>query len=259
MIRFDRVSFSYGPKSVLKDLSFSIGPGERVAILGGSGDGKTTILKIILGLIKPDSGRVLIDGEDITTRDEDDLREARMKFSMVFQDGALFDSLTVKENVAFCLREYTHISEEELEEKVRSILSTVGVESAMRLMPEELSGGMHRRVALARSLAAFDPKMFLYDEPTSGLDPINADNICRLIVDLAHNGKGFIVVTHKVIDALKVAARFMFLKDGALFFDGGRDELMSAADPGIRHFLSELTCLTDTQKAEIPSQGGRDV
>ena len=259
MIQFDHVYFSYGAKSVLKELSFSVGAGERVAILGGSGDGKTTILKIILGLIKPDSGRVLIDGEDITTRDEDDLREARMKFSMVFQEGALFDSLTVKENVAFCLREYTRISEEEIEEKVRGMLSTVGVESAMHLMPEELSGGMHRRVALARSLAAFDPKMFLYDEPTTGLDPINADNICRLIVDLAHNGKGFIVVTHKVIDALKVARRFLFLKNGTLFFDGGSDALMSAADPDIRLFLGELTCLTDGQGAEIPSQGGRDV
>jgi phospholipid/cholesterol/gamma-HCH transport system ATP-binding protein len=259
MIEFDHVSFSYGAKRVLKELNFSIAPVERVAILGGSGDGKTTILKIILGLIKPDSGRVLIDGEDITTRDEDGLRESRMKFSMVFQEGALFDSLTVKENVAFCLREYTHLSEEEIEEKVRGILSTVGVESAMRLMPEELSGGMHRRVALARSLVAFDPKMFLYDEPTTGLDPINADNICRLIVDLAHNGRGFIVVTHKVIDALKVAKRFLFLKNGTLFFDGGRDELMTATDPDIRLFLSEMTCMKDMQRAEIPSQGGRDV
>jgi len=101
--------------------------------------------------------------------------------------------------------------------------------------------------------------MFLYDEPTTGLDPINADNICRLIVDLAHNGRGFIVVTHKVIDALKVAKRFLFLKNGTLFFDGGRDELMTATDPDIRLFLSEMTCMKDMQRAEIPSQGGRDV
>ena len=259
MIEFDHVSFSYGAKSVLKDLSFSIRFKERIAVLGGSGDGKTTILKIILGLIKPDSGRVLIDGEDITFRGEDDLREARMKFSMVFQEGALFDSLTVKENVAFCLREYSRISEEGIEKKVRDILKTVGVESAMHLMPEELSGGMHRRVALARSLAAFEPKMFLYDEPTTGLDPINANNICRLIVDLVNNGKGFIVVTHKVTDALKVARRFMFLKHGTLFFDGSRDELMTATDPDIRLFMSELSSGTDMQGAVNPSQGGRDV
>ena len=253
MIEFDRVSFSYGDNVVIKDLSFSVGIGERVAILGGSGNGKTTILKIILGLIRPDSGRVIIDGEDITNREEDGLRQARMKFSMVFQEGALFDSLTVKENVAFCLREYTRLSEEEIEAKVRDILKTVGVESAMDLMPEELSGGMHRRVALARSLAACDPKMFLYDEPTSGLDPINADNICKLIGELAHNGKGFIVVTHKVVDALKVAERFMFLKNGSLFFDGTRDGLITSADPDIRLFISELSYGTDTQGAEIKS------
>ena len=253
MIEFDRVSFSYGDNVVIKDLSFSVGIGERVAILGGSGNGKTTILKIILGLIRPDSGRVIIDGEDITNREEDWLRQERMKFSMVFQEGALFDSLTVKENVAFCLREYTRLSEEEIEAKVRDILKTVGVESAMDLMPVELSGGMHRRVALARSLAACDPKMFLYDEPTSGLDPINADNICKLIGELAHNGKGFIVVTHKVVDALKVAERFMFLKNGSLFFDGTRDGLITSADPDIRLFISELSYGTDTQGAEIKS------
>ena len=253
MIEFDRVSFSYGANSVLKDLSFSIGPGERVAILGGSGDGKTTILKIILGLIRPDAGRVFIDGEDITDRDEDGLRQARMKFSMVFQEGALFDSLTVKENVAFCLREYTRLSEEEIDAKVQGILSTVGVGHAMDLMPEELSGGMHRRVALARSLAACDPKMFLYDEPTAGLDPINADNICRLISKLAHDGKGFIVVTHKVADALKVAKRFLFLKNGSLVFDGSRDELMTTENPDIRRFISELKYEKDMQGTEFQS------
>ncbi|NJD56874.1 MAG: ATP-binding cassette domain-containing protein [Nitrospirae bacterium] len=253
MIEFDRVSFSYGSNSVLKDLSFSIGFEERVAILGGSGDGKTTILKIILGLVRPDSGRVLIDGEDMTDRDEDGLRESRMKFSMVFQEGALFDSLTVKENVAFCLREYDHLSEEDVDARVRHILGTVGIEHAMDLMPEELSGGMHRRVALARSLAACDPKMFLYDEPTTGLDPINADNICRLIVDLAREGTGFIVVTHKVVDALKVAKRFMFLKNGALSFEGSSAELMGAADPDIRRFISELRYGADAQGAEIQS------
>ena len=240
MIKFDRVSFSYSASVLIKDLSFSIGFGERIAILGGSGEGKSTILKIILGLIRPDAGRVVIDGEDITDRDEDGLREARMKFSMVFQEGALFDSLTVKENVAFCLREHENLPEEEIDARVRHILSTVGVGHAMDLMPEELSGGMHRRVALARALAACDPKMFLYDEPTSGLDPINADNICRLIVSLAHDNRGFIVVTHKVVDALKVAERFMFLKDGALSFDGSKDELLSTTDPNIGTFISEM-------------------
>ena len=259
MIEFDHVSFSYGARTILKDLTFSIGFDERIAMLGGSGEGKTTILKIILGLIRPDSGRVRIDGDDITARSEGDLREARMKFSIVFQEGALFDSLSVKENVAFCLREYTQLSEEEIDQKIRHILRTVGVESAMHLMPEELSGGMHRRVALARSLAAFDPKMFLYDEPTTGLDPINADNICRLIVDLSYDLRGFIVVTHKVIDALKVAERFMFLKDGELRFDGSGKELVSSVDPEIRHFMSELRFGTEVQSAKNRAGGDRHV
>jgi phospholipid/cholesterol/gamma-HCH transport system ATP-binding protein len=259
MIEFDHVSFSYGARTVLKDLTFSIGFEESVAVLGGSGEGKTTILKIILGLIRPDAGRVRIDGNDITARGEHDLREARMKFSIVFQEGALFDSLSVKENVAFCLREYTRLSEEEIEQKVRNILRTVGVESAMHLMPEELSGGMHRRVALARSIAAFEPKMFLYDEPTAGLDPINADNICRLIVDLSYDSRGFIVVTHKVTDALKVAERFMFLKHGELRFDGSGRELVSSEDPEIRQFMSELRFGSEVQSAENRSGGDRDV
>lgn len=240
MIVFDKVCFSYGARQIIKDLSFSINSDERVAILGGSGEGKTTILKLIMGLIKPDSGRIIIDGEDITGKTEDELREARMKFSLVFQEGALFDSLNVKENVAFCLREYTKIPEEEIDRKVRELLSIVGVEHAMEFMPEELSGGMHRRVSIARSLAACDPKMFLYDEPTSGLDPVNAENICKLILELSKGGKGFIIVTHKVMDALRVANRFMFLKDGELVFDGDREKLLHSDIPDIQVFISEL-------------------
>jgi phospholipid/cholesterol/gamma-HCH transport system ATP-binding protein len=240
MIRFDHVSFAYNTKNVLEDVSFSVDFSERVAILGGSGYGKTTILKLILGLIRPDSGRILIDDDDITAKTEEELREPRMKFSIVFQEGALFDSLNVKENVAFCLREYSRLTEKEIDQRVREILRIVDVEAAIYLKPEELSGGMHRRVAIARSLAGCDPRMFLYDEPTSGLDPVNADNICKLIVDLAKDGKGFMVVTHKVTDALKVAERFMFLKDGKIQLDGSREELIGTADPGIHQFLSEL-------------------
>jgi len=240
MIVFDKVCFSYGERQIIKDLNFSINFDERVAILGGSGEGKTTILKLIIGLIKPDSGEIIIDGEDITNKTEDHLREVRMKFSLVFQEGALFDSLNVKENVAFCLREYTKMPEDEIDRKVRELLRIVGVEHAMEFMPEQLSGGMHRRVSIARSLAACEPRMFLYDEPTSGLDPVNADNICKLITDLSKSGKGFIVVTHKVVDALKVANRFMFLKDGELVFDGDREKLLHSDIPDIQVFISEL-------------------
>ncbi len=240
MIVFDKVCFSYGARQIIKDLSFSINSDERVAILGGSGEGKTTILKLIMGLIKPDSGKIIIDGEDITGKTEDELREVRMKFSLVFQEGALFDSLNVKENVAFCLREYTKMTEDEIDRKVRELLRTVGVEHAMEFMPEELSGGMHRRVSIARSLAACEPMMFLYDEPTSGLDPVNADNICKLILELSKDGKGFIIVTHKVVDALRVASRFIFLKDGELVFDGDSEKLLHSDIPDIQVFISEL-------------------
>ena len=240
MIVFDRVSFSYGALQVLRETSFSIKANERVAILGGSGDGKTTLLKLTLGLLRPDSGRIIIEGEDITDKMEDDLRETRMKFSIVFQEGALFDSLNVKENVAFCLREYTKLPEEEIDRKVRELLGKTGLEEALNMIPEELSGGMHRRVAIARSLAASEPKMFLYDEPTSGLDPINAEMICKLILDLAKNGKGFIIVTHKVLDAMKVANRFLFLKKGGIIFDGSKEQLMHTPIPEIETFLSEL-------------------
>ncbi len=244
MIEFEKVWFSYGSQDVLKDASFSIQSGERVAVLGESGEGKTTILKLIMGLIRPDQGKITIDGESITNKTEHELRQVRLKFSIVFQEGALFDSLNVKENVAFPLREYTKMSEEELTRKVRDLLRIVGVEQAMELMPEELSGGMHRRVAIARSLAACEPKMFLYDEPTSGLDPVNADNVCRLILDLSKNGRGFIIVTHKIYDAVKVADRFMFLKNGMIVFDGDRDTLAHTTNPEIRIFLKELSVHT---------------
>jgi phospholipid/cholesterol/gamma-HCH transport system ATP-binding protein len=193
-----------------------------------------------VGLLRPDSGRIVIDGKDITGKKEDELREIRTKFSIVFQEGALFDSLNVKENVAFGLREYTKMTEEEIDQKVRELLREVGLEHAMELMPEELSGGMLRRVAIMRSVAAFDPKMFLYDEATTGLDPVNADITCRLILDLAQGGKGFIIVTHKVFDALRLAERFMFLKSGSIIFDGNKYQLMQSSVPEIREFLREL-------------------
>jgi len=240
MIKFDRVCFSYGQRLILNGLSFTIDESERVAILGGSGDGKTTILKLIIGLLRPDSGKILINGEDITDKTEDELRDIRIKFSMVFQDGALFDSLSVKENVAFPLREYTRMGEEEIDHKVRELLRRVGLEQTIGHMPEELSGGMHRRVAIMRSMAAFEPKMFLYDEATTGLDPVSADVICKLILDLSRQGGGFIIVTHKIFDAFRLANRFMFLKGGVIAFDGDREALLGSTLPEIRIFLGEL-------------------
>ena len=240
MIVFENITFSRRDKPVLKGISFSIEAGERSAIVGGSGEGKTTILKLIMGLIRPDSGSIIIDGEDITTMNEAQLREVRMKFSIVFQEGALFDSLTVGENVAFPLREYSGKSEEEIEQKVRELLRIVGMEDAIDLMPEELSGGMNRRAAIARSLAACQPKMFLYDEPTSALDPANANAILRLITDLSHGGRGFILVSHEVQNALRVADRFLLLKEGALLFDGDKEGFLGSPVADIRAFASAV-------------------
>ncbi|KAF0182919.1 MAG: putative ABC transport system ATP-binding protein [Nitrospirae bacterium] len=240
MIRFEKVCFGYGSGLILNETSFTIEDGEKLAILGGSGSGKTTILKMIVGLIRPDSGTIIVDGDDITGKSEDALNDVRRKFSIVFQQGALFDSLTVKENVAFCLREYTAMSEGEIDAKVRELLQLVDVEPAIYLMPDELSGGMHRRVAIARALAVSTPKMMLYDEATAGLDPVNSDNICRLIVELSRSGMGHIMVTHKVVDAMKVAERFIFLENGKVVFDGNADALIHSAHPPIKIFVDEL-------------------
>lgn len=250
MIEFRNVSFAYGDRDVLRDVSFTIHIDERVAILGESGEGKTTILRLILGLLHPDSGEVRIDGRDLATVPEREMHEIRMKFGIVFQQGALFDSLSVKENVAFCMREYSHRSEEEIDKIVRAHLRTVGLEHAIDLMPEELSGGMQRRVAIARSLASCKSEMMLYDEPTSGLDPVNTDSIIKLIGDLARDGDGFIIITHDVLNAIRVSNRFLFLRRGCLLCDGGREQLLTSCVPEVASFIA-----TSLPERSAASQG----
>ncbi len=239
MIEFENVQLLRGDRAVIDGMSLSIERNERVAVLGGSGSGKTTILKLILGLLQADEGKVIVDGRDITNLKEEELRDTRLKFSLTFQDGALFDSLTVKENVAFFIREYMQIDEDEIEKRVRDRLREVDVEEAIYMMPEELSGGMKRRVAIARSLAAHEPAMFLYDEPTSDLDPVNAGKIRKLIQDLSSGGRGFILVTHEMVDALKVAERLIFIKGGKVLFDGDRDSFQRTDIQEIQAFLRE--------------------
>ena len=244
MIELQDLRLSYNRRRVLDGINFKANFSEKIAVLGESGEGKTTILKLLLCLVRPDSGRIVIDGRDITFLPESELRQSRMKFSIVFQEGALFDSLNVRENVAFCLREFSKHPEEEIERRVRDILRRVGIEEAIDLMPDELSGGMQRRVAIARSLAACEPEMMLYNEPTSGLDPITADNISNLINELSSGTpperRGLIIVTHDVEAAARVAERFLYLKDGKIVFDGGLDELTRTGDPGLRKFIKEL-------------------
>lgn len=241
MIVFDDVWFYYGEREVLKGVSFSVQFNERVALLGESGGGKTTILKLILGLIKPDRGRILIDGVDITELNEEELIPVRRKFSIVFQEGALFDSLPVKENVAFFMRELLKLPDEEIYSKVSELLSLVGVHDSEELMPEQLSGGMHRRVAIARALSVGKTKMFLYDEPTAGLDPINSQRIISLIEDLANRENiGFMIITHVVYVAWQLCNRFIFIKDGSIVFDGNKDELISTEISEVKDFIKEL-------------------
>ncbi len=246
MIEFQDVTIGYNNRSVLDRVSFAAQFHEKIAILGGSGVGKTTILKLIMGLERPDRGRILIDGMEITALPESKLRDIRMNFSIVFQEGALFDSLSVRENVAFCLREMEDvISEDVVESAVKTLLRRVGIEGAMDLMPDQLSGGMQRRVAIARSLAACSrPRMMLYDEPTSGLDPITADNICGLINEISSGNPpervGLIIVTHDVADAVKVAERFLYLGSGGIRFDGNLDALMSTQDAELMRFIKDI-------------------
>lgn len=244
MIEFRDVRLRFNDHPVLDGVSFTARFHEKIAILGASGEGKTTIIKLLLGLVRPDSGRIVVDGKDITLLSEARLRDTRTKFSIVFQEGALFDSLNVKENVAFCLRERTKLPEEEIENRVRALLRRVDIEGAIGLMPEELSGGMQRRVAIARSLASCEPEMMLYDEPTTGLDPITADTICDLINELSAGDpperRGLIIVTHDVADAAKVADRFMYLKDGRIVFDGDLRALKGTEDPELRTFIKEI-------------------
>jgi phospholipid/cholesterol/gamma-HCH transport system ATP-binding protein len=244
MIEFRDVTLSYNHWTVLQGISFSARFSEKIAILGPSGEGKTTILRLILGLLRPDSGRILIDGEDITELREPELRRIRPKFTIVFQEGALFDSLSVRENVVYCLRERGGMPEEEIEARARELLRRVGIEEAIGLMPEELSGGMQRRAAIARSLCSCEPEMMLYDEPTTGLDPVTADTICGLINDLSSGApperKGIIVVTHDVADAVKVAERFLYLRKGRIVFDGGLSALRNTDDPDLRQFIKDI-------------------
>ncbi len=240
MITFDNVWLFQDERAVLKNVTFLIKNGEKVAILGPSGAGKTTILRLILGLITPDSGRVLIDGEDYMHLSESKRENVRLKFSIVFQEGALFDSLSVKDNVGFYYDQYfkkKKMNPADVEQRISDLLEKVGLQESAEKMPEQLSGGMKRRVAIARALAVSDAVMNLYDEPTSGLDPVNTNIIRSLITELADDGRGFVVVTHEILDALVMAKRFMFLTDGEIFFDGTQDEIVHTTIPQVTQFL----------------------
>jgi len=240
MITFEKVDYSIDDRPILREISFRVAPGTTKVILGPSGSGKSTILRLLLGLVHPDSGTIRVNGTDVTQVDEESLRQIRQRMGMVFQQGALFDSMTVGENVAFSLLEHSRPSDEELERTVRSHLSLVGLDpDLVDRMPDQLSGGMQRRVAIARALAARDPIILLYDEPTTGLDPQSAERITDLILRLRDTmGKTSIMVTHDIADAFKVGSDITVLNEGRVAFDGTLVELAGSNAPFIREFLA---------------------
>lgn len=236
-VEFVDVTKAYGVKQVLRGASVKVYRGEVLVILGGSGTGKSVTLRHMLGLEVPDSGRVLVEEEDITDLPEEELYRVRKKFGMLFQSGALFDSMTVFENIAFPLREHTDMSDEEIARAVREKLELVSLPNSEHLMPVDLSGGMKKRVGLARSIV-LDPKVILYDEPTTGLDPITAQKINELIVDLQTKlSVTSVVVTHDIQSAFSVGDRIAFLHKGVFEWVGTMDEARDADHPQLREFL----------------------
>jgi len=235
-IRMDKICYSVGGRTILTDFDLLLEQGVNRTILGVSGSGKTTILKLILGLLEPDSGRVSINGLTITGLREAQYREQRKKIAIVFQGGALFDSMTVGENVGYRLFEEGRLAEREIEEIVREKLRFVGVEPALDLYPSELSGGMKKRVAIARALAA-DPDYIFFDEPTTGLDPIGVYNICNLMQRLQADGKTTLMVTHDLATAFATSQKFTFLHRKRLVFDGSETEMRACSIPEVREFL----------------------
>jgi phospholipid/cholesterol/gamma-HCH transport system ATP-binding protein len=260
-IEFRDVTLEYDGRKVLNNLSFKVMKGETKIILGGSGSGKSTTIKLVLGLIKPDSGQILVDGEEVTNYSEVDMMRVRKKIGMIFQEGALFDSLSVYENVAFKLHEQG-VPEEEVENEVRRMLRFVNLEDAIDKMPSELSGGMRRRVGIARALVG-DPKIVMFDEPTAGLDPPTARTICELAMKLRDlEDVSSIFVTHEMnnLDYLTseyavvneagevifetegeklclINSKVLMIRDGQIIFSGTDEALRKAEDPYIHKFL----------------------
>ncbi len=237
-IRYVGVHKAFGANAVLRGVDLDVEEGETVVVLGGSGSGKSVLLRHTIGLHRPDRGEVWVDGAEITGLDEDDLIETRKKVGMLFQAGALFDSMTVEDNVAFALREHTGWDEERVRERVEEVLGLVDLEPEVgALMPSDLSGGMRKRVALARAVA-LAPRALLYDEPTTGLDPITANTINALIRSAQSRlGVTSIVVTHDIHSAFTVGDRIAFLHDGRIRFHGTVAEAREGREPLLRDFL----------------------
>ena len=259
MIRFSNVFLQFDGRQVLKNISMDVLAGATQVILGGSGCGKTITLRLILGLLLPESGSILIDGQELVGLTERQMAPIRTRMAMVFQGAALFDSLTVRENVGYRLWEEGTLEDRTIEQRVVESLWFVGLEDTMNKMPAELSGGMKKRVAIARALAC-KPKLILYDEPTAGLDPINTHLVNQLVCRL-HTEEQVtqIVVTHDLETAYRVADRLIMIHRGEKIFDGSVDALQTSEDPRIRTFLRPDEVLAEPDCFPCKDRGVRVV
>jgi phospholipid/cholesterol/gamma-HCH transport system ATP-binding protein len=241
MIEVRDLKKSFTSHRVLDGVTFSIEKGESVVIIGASGGGKSILLKHLIGLLQPDEGDVLIEGESIARKNERELIEVRRKFGMLFQSAALFDSMTVEENVAFVLRRERKLKETQIKERVAEVLEMVDLDGTQQKKPAELSGGMRKRVGLARAIV-YRPEIVLYDEPTTGLDPIVADSIDQLMLRVVERFKvTSIVVTHDMRSARCVAQRILMLHEGKIYASGTPDEIFQSKDPIIHRFVNGIS------------------
>ena len=240
MIKIKHVSKFFGKKAALRDINMEIADGETLSIIGGSGSGKSTLLRLMIGLIQPSEGEIWIDDEEISHMKEDELTHVRMKMGMVFQYSALFDSMTVGDNVAFGLVEHTDYPKEKIEAIVKEKLRQVGLEGVEHLMPNELSGGMKKRVSLARALA-FEPRIIFYDEPSSGLDPITTTKIDELIIATQKSlGVTSIVVTHDMASACRISNRIAMVYQGDLIAIDTVEKFRRLPDQRVQDFFAGL-------------------
>ncbi|MBM4776862.1 MAG: ABC transporter ATP-binding protein [Archangiaceae bacterium] len=239
MIQIVDLHKSFGSHEVLSGITLDVPAGSTLVILGGSGSGKTVLMKHMIGLLKPDSGRVIIDGEDIVPLGAEGLEKMRRKFGMVFQAAALFDSMTVFENVSFPLREHRkELAEDQIRALVKEKLGIVGLKNVEEKYPADLSGGMRKRVGLARAIV-LDPKIVLYDEPTTGLDPITTDYVDEMILDAKKElGVTSVVISHDIASAFKVADNIAFLYQGHIVDQGHPSVLRHSENPAVKLFLS---------------------
>ncbi|RZB30221.1 MAG: phospholipid/cholesterol/gamma-HCH transport system ATP-binding protein [Desulfobacteraceae bacterium Eth-SRB1] len=241
MIELIKICKSFKGQKVLDNLDLKIEPEKITVIIGRSGGGKSVLLKHIIGLIKPDSGQVLVDGIDTAKLNDKELNETRKVFGMLFQDAALFDSMTVGENVAFPLKEHTKLSKKEIDKIVEEKLLEVGLKNVTHKMPSELSGGMRKRVGLARAIA-LNPKIVLFDEPTTGLDPIMCESIDKLIINTQRSTRAtFVVISHDIGSTFKIAHKVAMLYEGKIIKTGTPEEIRSSNNPVIKQFINRET------------------